>query len=438
MIVENSREAVRRTVNSFKGINDRLAGDVISRLPVEQARKMSLGLASARGREITLPVQQKKSLKKRFDAQTIDDITPIAERLSQTVEDESRLGNKILDLDPFQKALDRNYRNLQLENPDQKAALEYWVKNIHQIPQDKGLFQEVKKIISGDILSSPLREVGIFLTLLKIRGGLSMKNSSGITKKVGDFLVDSSVTSSIKTQAREDIQGLTEVDNEDRREVMRDEVLARYGYERDSLQGRVFSHPDYFSRIGKSWGSTLTWYGMTRQVLGWGAFASMVKVPLPFTIPVINTDVITAPWPTVVPFQLMVDQLGVTQSTIISGGILAGLMVARMGVDCYVLKKRDMSPDGLETSLALSAGRVDEFQNLRANHKFGIVGPLVDVAISSLQPPYSAAWFVDSPYSVPAYLLAMGVDQLSFMGCNLGYLLWSRKSGNSIKTGEGK
>lgn len=418
----------RQSNNPLQRINNRLVSSVISRLPVELGRRLGLGVMSARAKEIIPPSQQRKTLGKIFSPQTIQDISPLAESLAQSVEDESRLGNKILDLDLFQKALDRNYRRIQLNNLDQQAALDYWVKNIHQIPQDHSLFQRVCSVITAESVRSQLSEVGILFTLLKIRGGVALKSKPGILGKAGTFLVDSSVSSSVKTQVRKDILGLGNVEA-DKRETLRDEFLQGYGYTKDSLEGRVFFHPDYLPRITKAGLSTLTWYSGIRQIVGWSAFGAMSRVTLPFM------DVnYSLPFETVESFHSLVDRVGVAPMVLASASVLTGLMIARMGVDCYVLKKRDASPDVVETSLALSAGKIDNYQNLRANYKFGIVGPLVDVAISSLQPPWVFAWGADPPYSIPAYLLAMGADQISFMVSNLGYLALTKgKSGRNNK-----
>lgn len=413
--------AYRSSPNLLERQNDRLCSQIISRLPIEQSQRLILNLVSMRAKKVITPANQRNSLKKHFKAETIEKLVENVTTVLDSTEGEFQLGNKVLEIAPFQAAVDRGFRALQTDNPDQLAAFDYWIKNLYKLPEDLPVKEALRKTITSPI-ARVCGELGFMWNLLKIKGGMALQGSSGLSEQVGRFLIQSSIDSSVKTQVRRDIQSLAEVSDESRRGKLRDGVLRRYGYEKESLEAKVFSHPDFFPRLIKSGIYAVTWYGGLRQFLGWSAFAAMVKVPVPFT------DVKLQIPGSVERFRSVVDQYGFSTSALIAGGALAGVMAARMGIDYYVLKQCDMTPDTLELSLALSAGKIDECQNLRANPKFGLIGAPIDVAMSSTL--YGFAWGLDLPYSIPAYLLAMGVDQISFMSSNLGYALISRRKGS--------
>lgn len=428
-MIESALESEIRVKPGLLGaLNNHLLDQISPKLSPEQIRRLRLNLKSIRGRKLISPRDQSKCLLKQFDVNTIEKLAENVDKVADPVEGEFKLGNKILEISPFQQAADRRYRSLQIEDPNQQVVFDYWINNFHKLPENLPLKEKITSTITRP-LSCIYNELGFMWSLAKIKSGMAIPNSGKIGKQASNFLIQSSIDSSVKCQLRKDIQSSAmDISDKSRRDQVVKGILTNYQYSDDSLEAMVFSHPDYFPRLAKSLVMNLTYYGGLRQVLGWSAYAAMVKVTVPYT------DVTIKIPGTVDFFQSQVDQIGSNPMTWLAGGTLAGLMIARMGVDYYVLKKRDMTPDTFELGLALSSGRVDEYQNLRVNPKFGVTGPLFDVAISSTI--FGAAFGVDLPYSIPAYLLAMGVDQISFMGSNLGYLLWSRRNGNNKSIGK--
>lgn len=183
-------------------------------------------------------------------------------------------------------------------------------------------------------------------------------------------------------------------------------IVEQYG--EDKVEGNVLTHPLFAERLKNSLALQVGVYTWPRQIIGWGSFAGIMAVP---------------------EFRTCVDNYFL-EATAISGALLASSMVSRMALDYWVLKQVDYSPDIIETTGALLNGKVDNNLNLKSDARFGLIGAPLDVAISSFQPPYSAAWITYPPYSIPAYLLAMAVDQGVFMATNYGFLKYQQRKIN--------
>lgn len=294
--------------------------------------------------------------------------------------------------DIFELEINQRIRQKQLHEPDQDEAIKHWIMGTTQESMKR--VPLYKKISTA--LSDGAKEANIISKLAMIRLGSKIRTRVPV---VGDFLIDTPV----KMRLLEDIQyALSRTSDESEKQSLVREVVEFYGVGPQAV--RTFQHPDFLPRLATSLVLNRTYYEGSRQILGWGAFGTLLFAPG-------VSDY----------FRKMVDVYGAEQATAAGAGILAGLGMVRMGVDCYVLKKRAMTPDVVELFLGLTSGQVDKQGKLRANLRWGLIGAPLDIWISSAWPPYSLAWGVAVPYSIPAYLLAMAVDQITFMGANLFY-----------------
>lgn len=295
--------------------------------------------------------------------------------------------------DIFRRELDRRIRQRQVDSPNLNEAVSHWVVEV--IPETPER-QTFPKRIFG-VFSNGAKEANIVskLVVMWLGGGIRTK-----IPILGDFLIDTPV----KMRFLEDVRyALSKAGDESEKGSLVNEVVELYSG-LDPEEVRIFQHPDFLPCLTTSWILNRTYYEGSRQILGWGAFGTLLFAPG-------ISDY----------FRRMVDVYGAEQATMAGAGILAGLGMVRMGVDCYVLKKRAMTPDVVELFLGLTSGQVDKQGKLRANPRWGLIGAPLDIWISAVWPPYSLAWGVAVPYSIPAYLLAMAVDQITFMGANLFY-----------------
>lgn len=358
-------------------------------LPREQLGRIKLALKSAQGVEILSPSSKRKGLLKQFRPEVVDRLTRTVDGLVDSIDGEFRLGSKILENDPFREALDRGYRELQIIDPDQEAAFDYWVKNADRLSKDEPIY---RRILSG--LSDKLGELSQTTRLLVMNTGLGIRNigqkgNIDLLKQAGDKFIDAPVSLQVQSDLVEAAQRETVGINSSVEEVAR-----RYGL--DEVSVGIVTHPDFRKRIAASLSLNMTIYTAPRQILGWGAFAGLLTSP---------------------GFREMVETNG-TNLTLVSAGVLLGISATRMFIDYSVLKARNYSPDILETVAAQMGGHIGSKFELKVNPWYGLLGTPIDIAISSLQPPYSAAWFANPPYSIPAYLLAMAVDQGVFSVTN--------------------
>lgn len=369
--------------------NDKLQRSLLIRLPSQQRLGASLALKSARATEIPSPSNQRRGLLKKFQPEVVDKLTKIVDNLTDSVEGEFRLGSKILENSSFQEALGREYRELQIADPDQEKAFDYWIQNSDRLSKDQPLH---RKIILG--LQDKLGEIYHTARLLTMHSGLGVRNigqktNMGWVKNIGDKIIDAPV----KLQMQSDLVDISQSETTDVETKIR-ETAKRYGL--DSASVNILAHPDFRKRIAASLSLNVLIYTAPRQILGWGAYVGLLASP---------------------GFREMVESNG-TNLTLTSAGLLMGMGAVRMAVDYAVLKARNYSPDILETATAQISGKLESDLKLKANPWCGLLGTPIDIAISSLQPPYSAAWFTNPPYSIPAYILAMGVDQGVFIATN--------------------
>lgn len=207
--------------------------------------------------------------------------------------------------------------------------------------------------------------------------------------RAGEFLTDLP----IKLQFADDIANAAHSDDQTKITQLSEE----YGLTTKDLS--TITHPDFRTRIVESLALNTIVYSLPRQVLGWGVFLGLLASP---------------------EFRDMVDQ-NVIATTLASGGLLLAGGAVRARIDYKVLQDQGMSPDVYETTLGLLSGSIDNNMELKANPKWGFFGVPFDIGVSSIVPPFAGAWFFNMPYSVPAYLGAMYVDQVIFAGTNIGW-----------------
>lgn len=207
----------------------------------------------------------------------------------------------------------------------------------------------------------------------------------------------------IQTQVAEEMMRAIDIGSDNQRELT--QIASRYNL--DSQELSTVAHPDFIKRIRNALALNGVIYTWPRYILGYSAFAALLSAE-GFKNYVISTP---------------------TETTIASASILLAGAIARARIDYAVLRDRNMSPDISETFFALLRGRIDDKFQLKANSRWGLLGAPLDIGLSSLAPGYSLAWFVHLPYSVPAYLLAMYIDQVVLAGTNV---LW----GTSVKIKE--
>lgn len=293
-----------------------------------------------------------------------------------------------------------------------------------QLPDDKGNGLNAALIsarVDEDLSTRPLlkkifpfvrklyREPAITFTLASMElGSLSIKSAEKMHKNspIGNNLIDMP----IRMQFTSDIiDASSNADDQESRVDKIRKISEQYCLSGNELT--VISHPDFYKRITQSALLSSTVYTLPRQVLGWGAFGGLLVSP---------------------EFKQIVDanQIGITA---LSALVLLAGGIARVRIDYKILEDVKVSPDIFETTLATSTGKVMENGELKPNAKWGFLGAPLDIAISSLQPPYSAAWFADLPYSVPAYLLAIYVDQVVFATTTIGWGTIIKRRNKNLK-----
>lgn len=179
-------------------------------------------------------------------------------------------------------------------------------------------------------------------------------------------------------------------------------IAAKYGM--NSVEISAINHPDFRNRLAGSLALQVGIYTWPRLVIGYSVYAGLL----------LSSE-----------FRSLVGN-GPFLATAASMLVLSAGVLARTRIDYKILQEQNMSPDLLETTLANLKGDIRHDGQLQANAKMGFIGAPLDVAISSCAPAFAWAWFTDVPYSIPAYLLAMYVDQVVFTATNLGW-------GSSVK-----
>ncbi len=388
----NPRESLGGTIvaglnplTHLRRINAYLEGRVILQLPQDKAERMRLVRKSAQSAKIVPPSRQKKTLGKRFSAEVLDAISEQALALIP-IDSEARLGMRVLEVDPIREEAARNFRRVHIDNPDQQAALDYWIKNFDKIPEDRSKWEIIQNFVN-----SPFKWMGSYADLLIANLGVSLRGTvPSLANKLINYPINKQLASDVVDVYRENLSS-------DATQDLKDNIAKRY--QTDVEQIKVFEHPDFASRINRSilFGATPL-YTLPRQVVGWGLYGTLLATP-----------------------QLgeIISQYGDILAPITVASVLVGAF-ARMGVDYWVLKNRGWSPDSLETGPALITGKVDGKNELKANPLWGVVGTPVDIAINFL-PAYSWAFFTNPPYSTYAFALSIACDQVSLALTNLAY-----------------
>lgn len=394
--MENGNESPLKRFNNFR------IKRLIPQLTEPQAKGLGLAIQSARAKRFRLPVDQSDALKDNWN---IDTIRSLSENIEKSLPStsEALLGRKILDPELIGQEVDRGFRALHIDDSNQQEAFHFWIESFTELPENGNRFTRMKESIKMG-----LTEISIGGKLLLTEVGTLIQKRF---VKAGNFLIETPA----KLQMAEDIiQTLSEQEKIDPAKNHQAEVIAqRYGL--SSLDIDTYAHPDFRKRIFNSLLLSTSIYTLPRQILGWGAFWGFLYSPQLRHAIDNNSLAITA----------------------ISAAVLTAGALARTRVDYAILKDRQYSPDILETTLGVMGGSVGQDHRLRTNPKSAFLGSAFDIAVSSLQPPYSAAWFIDSPYSIPAYLLAMYVDQVVFATTNVAWgtaiKIKERRHKNAVK-----
>ncbi|MBI2021624.1 hypothetical protein HYS93_01925 [Candidatus Daviesbacteria bacterium] len=378
-------EQLLNPLTHIRRLNTHLESRVLAQLPQDEADKVRIARRSANATKIIPPSRQKKFLGRRYSAQTIDAISEQALAIIPT-EHEARLGMKVLEVDPIREAADRNFRSMQLDNPDQKAALAYWIQNFDSIPEDRSKLGQ-----AVDFLNRPFRELGDFSNLLIMNLGVSLRGRTpSLAEKLVNYPIRKQLASDIVDIYREDL-------TEDATRYLRDDVARKYQADVDQM--KILEHPEFGPRVRRSliFGTSNT---LLRNASGWALYGSLLGAP------------IVAPH-----FREFVEQNPDTAIALTLASISIGAL-ARMGVDYWVLKNRGWSADALETVPALMSGKVNEENELKANPWWGVLGTPVDIALN-FSPQYSWAFFTNPPYSTYAFALTVAWDQAVLALTNL-------------------
>lgn len=369
-------------MEGLKRFNERRLHVLCKILPEDRCQGLMLAVRSARALKIVTPGEQSRALGKKNPTQVIDALSKKIEHILSNLEGDFLLGDKILDLDTYRAALDRSLRSVTVT--EEEFLARYWIDNFDRLPRN-GLLEGR----AGEVLRNSFSELslGLRLTIAEV-GVLVQKRFT----KAGHFLTKFP----IRYQLTQDIiSAATQTNNQG--EEKSQNIAQRYGLSGDDVT--VFAHPDFRTRIRNSLALNVGIYTVPRQVIGWATYGFLLVSP---------------------EFRQLVMSHGI-ETVLTAGGILLAGAMARARIDYTILKERQFSPDILETGFGVISGRIHRGNKLRTNPTAGLLGAPIDIAISSLQPPYSAAWFADPPYSIPAYLLAMYIDQVVFAVTNVAW-----------------
>ncbi len=350
---------------------------LINALPETQAKRVNLALKSARASKLPSPQETARGLHQKFSPKIVDEVLPKIDQVLSEVDEDLFLGPKVLNPEQFRNEAEKRWLQISAQNTTQDEAFLYWIQNWDK---PKNPLNSARKLFGNAV-----RELNIGFRQSLLTLGTVLRRKALVDTFINWQLCDdiTEVSSNVQNQKEAQLQSQS--------------VLNRYGI--DTLENNVLSHPDFYKRLLLSGGMNTTIYFLPRQILGWGTYFGLLNLPY---------------------FQEAVDT-NINSINIACFGILAGTTITRMGIDYWVLKKRGYSPDMVETIPALMSGRVSETSQLKANPKWGFIGAPFDIAVSSFQPPYSAAWLASLPYSIPAYTLAIAVDQITFSATNLSF-----------------
>ncbi len=332
-----------------------------------------------------------------FNHETVQTLNERVLLIQSDIPADLKIANKVIDPANYRREMIFAWIENFPEDQDLDAAFSQYIVNYDQTRR-----KLPAKILNSSTLIASRAWLG--LRLLIANGGVRInRRLLKLSNKLVDF--------PIEHQFRQDlIEASSEVASEESYQQEISKICRLYGKGVSTLN--IISHPDFAKRIIGSSLMNATIYTWPRQLFGWGSFGYFVSSP---------------------EFRNIFESNPIG-SLAVSGVIVSGLVTARMAIDSYVLAKRQMSPDIIETTFANLKGCVTNENRLRANYRFGMIGAPLDVVISSL-PPYSLAYLIEPR----AYLLAIGVDQLVFTLTNLAYLIFSRpleqkaKIGNAIK-----
>lgn len=368
---------------------------LISKTPLDKNDQIATTLESMGGTKIVFPDQQSEIIKKNTDVVINNRTANVVRGLVYDLQDESRLGSKALDLDRFKNRLTEHFEGYDFETTEQRLVVEYWLRNFDRLPQNKTFLGRVW----GGLVEDRLGELGLVAKLAFTITGIVLKNRGQREQlkfliRAGDRLIDTATDFQISSDA----VGVT--DNTPSEEIEKNErkaIADRYNIK--GVKVKTLTHPEFGKRISRSFALNWTIYTVPRYVLGYAAFFALSNSSEFHNL--VNTH----------PGSM----------NLIAGGVLGFGAAARAWIDSRVLVDRGYSPDPVETPLGLLTGSVDENLKLKANPKAGIVGPLLDLSVSSFAPTFSWAWVYYLPYSVPAYLWAMYVDQVVFATTNVAW-----------------
>ncbi len=299
-------------------------------------------------------------------------------------------GTKVISMDDYRKEMIIGWMGNHPENPELDKYFADFIGRVDQSP--RGLKRK-----SLNLFDQAREQVGLSAVYgLGLAGQALYKINKKIGKKLADF--------PISYHLAQDITGV--VSSETENKASKVEELSRR-YNRSVEEISIAAHPDFTDRLLAS-STLIPAYNLTRQVVGWGSFGGLLVLPAFRDFMDQNPEAVTA----------------------LAGLFLAGSMAVRMATEYKTMQRLNYNADALQVIASNLTGRIDESGNLKANPKATLYATPLDVLVSSL-PPYGLAFVIDSPYSLPAYICAIGVDQIGFAAVN-GALNLAKKGAKNV------
>lgn len=391
--------------SAWSRLGERWGKWIAKNTPPDKRQKVFATVESLGSTQVTLPDSQRQYFGKRYTEDTIDQAADEAKKAMSVLNTDNLWGSYIYDLDLFREEISQQLGSIEDEKTGE--LLEEWTRRLRNIREDRSRV--------GTVIIPVWRQFGNLANLTKP----SLITASILLRKLGrfsplntpsEYVSNKVMDSAAKLQLTMDIVNTADPESSlDEQQKIATKIGERYGLDPNKLS--KIGHPDFLKRIGASLALQEAIYTWPRLVGGYAVFLAAWFSP---------------------EFRDLVDS-NYGLATAASAGVLAGSALVRACVDYAVLKKHNFSPDIVESAVGLLNGSIDDQKKLRIDPRAALIGPTLDIAVSSFAPPFNAAWTLGLPYTVPAYLIAMAADQWIFFTTNI---LWS-KSMSAIKK-EGK
>lgn len=294
-----------------------------------------------------------------------------------TLDIDTARGNKAISMDGFRKEMIINWMGNYPVNPELDEYFADYIGRVDRAP--KGLWRK-----SLNFFDQTREQVGLSAVYgVGLAGQVISKVHKSAGKKLTEFPISYHLANDITSIVSSDVEN----------KASKVEELS-HRYNRSIAETSSAAHPDFTRRLIAA-SSLIPAYNVTRQVAGWGSFGGLLVLPT---------------------FRDAIDQ-NPEAVTALAGLFLAGSMAVRMATEYKTMERLNFNADALQVLASNLTGTIDESGNLKANPKATLYATPLDVLVSSL-PPYGLAFVIDAPYSVSAYLCAMGIDQIGFATVN--------------------